>query len=104
MEAVGVDIRRSPGSGSAEGRDALRLAGAAYRAGPRADGPRTADRHRNRYSRQCAPSQYPAVLGEAGHSGAVPRWAAHDALFAAAELLTRMDRHWAAQVKQATIW
>jgi beta-ureidopropionase / N-carbamoyl-L-amino-acid hydrolase len=33
-------------------------------------------------------------IGEAGHSGAVPRWLRHDAVFAAAELLTRLDGHW----------
>lgn len=41
--------------------------------------------------------RYPEIqcLGEAGHSGAVPRWLRHDAVMAAAELLTRMDEHWA---------
>jgi beta-ureidopropionase / N-carbamoyl-L-amino-acid hydrolase len=33
-------------------------------------------------------------LGEAGHSGAVPRWLRHDAVFAASELITRIDDHW----------
>ena len=33
-------------------------------------------------------------LGEAGHSGAVPRWLRHDAVFAVAELITQLDRHW----------
>jgi N-carbamoyl-L-amino-acid hydrolase len=33
-------------------------------------------------------------LGEAGHSGAVPRWLRRDAVFAVAELITRLDRHW----------
>ena len=33
-------------------------------------------------------------VGEAGHSGAVPRWLRHDAVFAVAELITRLDRHW----------
>lgn len=33
-------------------------------------------------------------LGEAGHSGAVPRWLRHDAFFAVADLITRLDRHW----------
>jgi len=32
--------------------------------------------------------------GEAGHSGAVPRWLRHDAMFATAELITHLDRHW----------
>jgi beta-ureidopropionase / N-carbamoyl-L-amino-acid hydrolase len=33
-------------------------------------------------------------IGEAGHSGAVPRWLRHDAVFAAADLITHIDRHW----------
>jgi N-carbamoyl-L-amino-acid hydrolase len=33
-------------------------------------------------------------IGEAGHSGAVPRWLRRDAVFAVAELMTRLDRHW----------
>lgn len=33
-------------------------------------------------------------LGEAGHSGAVPRWLRHDAVFAVSELITRIDDHW----------
>jgi N-carbamoyl-L-amino-acid hydrolase len=33
-------------------------------------------------------------IGEAGHSGAIPRWLRHDAVFATAELITRLDRHW----------
>jgi N-carbamoyl-L-amino-acid hydrolase len=32
--------------------------------------------------------------GEAGHSGAVPRWLRHDAVFATADLLHRLDGHW----------
>ncbi|MCC7275650.1 MAG: hydantoinase/carbamoylase family amidase [Alphaproteobacteria bacterium] len=32
--------------------------------------------------------------GEAGHSGAVPRWLRRDAVFAFADLLTRLDDHW----------
>jgi N-carbamoyl-L-amino-acid hydrolase len=32
--------------------------------------------------------------GEVGHSGAVPRWLRRDAVFASADLLTRMDSHW----------
>ncbi len=32
--------------------------------------------------------------GEAGHSGAVPRWLRQDAVFATAELITHLDRHW----------
>lgn len=32
--------------------------------------------------------------GEAGHSGAVPRWLRKDAVLAAAELLSRLNEHW----------
>ena len=32
--------------------------------------------------------------GEAGHSGAVPRWLRRDALFATAELISNLDEHW----------
>jgi beta-ureidopropionase / N-carbamoyl-L-amino-acid hydrolase len=32
--------------------------------------------------------------GEAGHSGAVPRWLRRDAVFATSELIMRMDDHW----------
>ena len=33
-------------------------------------------------------------VGAAGHSGAVPRWLRHDAVFAAAELISHLDHHW----------
>lgn len=33
-------------------------------------------------------------LGEPGHSGAVPRWLRKDAMFAVADLITRLDEHW----------
>jgi N-carbamoyl-L-amino-acid hydrolase len=33
-------------------------------------------------------------IGEAGHSGAVPRWLRHDAVFAFSDLITRIDDHW----------
>jgi beta-ureidopropionase / N-carbamoyl-L-amino-acid hydrolase len=32
--------------------------------------------------------------GEAGHSGTVPRWLRHDAVFATSDLLMRLDEHW----------
>ncbi len=32
--------------------------------------------------------------GEAGHSGAVPRWLRHDAVMAVSDLLVRLDEHW----------
>ncbi|MBR8238820.1 hydantoinase/carbamoylase family amidase [Burkholderia sp. AU42008] len=35
-----------------------------------------------------------SCIGEAGHSGAVPRGLRHDAIFAVAELITRLDDHW----------
>ena len=34
--------------------------------------------------------------GTAGHSGAVPRWLRHDAVFALADLLMRLDENWQA--------
>jgi beta-ureidopropionase / N-carbamoyl-L-amino-acid hydrolase len=33
-------------------------------------------------------------IGSAGHSGAVPRWLRHDAMFATSELVSHLDRHW----------
>jgi N-carbamoyl-L-amino-acid hydrolase len=33
-------------------------------------------------------------VGVAGHSGAVPRWLRHDAVFATAELISHLDHHW----------
>nr|WP_235913881.1 Zn-dependent hydrolase [Pseudoroseomonas coralli] len=33
-------------------------------------------------------------VGEAGHSGTIPRWLRRDSVFATAELITRLDRHW----------
>jgi len=33
-------------------------------------------------------------IGEPGHSGAVPRWLRRDSVFAVAELMTHLDRHW----------
>ncbi len=38
--------------------------------------------------------------GEAGHSGAVPRWLRHDAVFATAELISRLDEHWQALLQR----
>lgn len=38
--------------------------------------------------------------GEAAHSGAVPRWLRHDAVFAVSEFVTRLDRHWEALLEQ----
>jgi beta-ureidopropionase / N-carbamoyl-L-amino-acid hydrolase len=39
-------------------------------------------------------------IGEPGHSGAVPRSLRHDAVFAAAELIGRLDRHWEKLLKR----
>ncbi|TVQ29789.1 MAG: Zn-dependent hydrolase [Geminicoccaceae bacterium] len=36
------------------------------------------------------------IVGAAGHSGAVPRWLRHDAVFAFGELITGLDEHWKA--------
>jgi len=33
-------------------------------------------------------------VGEAGHSGTVPRWLRQDSVFAAADLISRMEDHW----------
>jgi len=33
-------------------------------------------------------------IGTAGHSGAVPRWLRHDAMFATSELISHLDHHW----------
>lgn len=33
-------------------------------------------------------------VGAAGHSGAVPRWLRHDAMFATCELISHLDHHW----------
>jgi len=33
-------------------------------------------------------------VGKAGHSGAVPRWLRHDAVFATSELISHLDHHW----------
>jgi beta-ureidopropionase / N-carbamoyl-L-amino-acid hydrolase len=33
-------------------------------------------------------------VGTAGHSGAVPRWLRHDAVFAASQLISHLDHHW----------
>lgn len=39
--------------------------------------------------------------GEAGHSGAVPRWLRRDAVLATADLLHRMDEHWRVLLERA---
>src|ERR1700744_1183569 len=39
-------------------------------------------------------------IGQAGHSGAVPRWLRHDAVFAVAQLITRLDEHWRALLER----
>ena len=39
-------------------------------------------------------------VGQAGHSGAVPRWLRHDAVLATAQLLSRLDEHWEALLGQ----
>jgi N-carbamoyl-L-amino-acid hydrolase len=38
--------------------------------------------------------------GQAAHSGAVPRWLRHDAVFAVSEFIMRLDRHWQALLEQ----
>jgi beta-ureidopropionase / N-carbamoyl-L-amino-acid hydrolase len=39
-------------------------------------------------------------VGAAGHSGAVPRWLRHDAMFATAELISRLDQHWRSMLER----
>ena len=41
-------------------------------------------------------------MGEAGHSGAVPRWLRKDAVFALADLLMRLDEHWRVLLERGT--
>ncbi len=46
--------------------------------------------------------RHPKALcrGEAAHSGAVPRWLRHDAVFAVSDLVMRLDGHWRALLEQ----
>ena len=46
--------------------------------------------------------RHPAAscVGEAAHSGAVPRWLRKDAVFAFSEFVMRLDRHWQALLEQ----
>jgi N-carbamoyl-L-amino-acid hydrolase len=39
-------------------------------------------------------------LGDAQHSGVVPRWLRHDAMFAVADLIMRLDEHWRALLER----
>ena len=41
-------------------------------------------------------------LGDAQHSGVVPRWLRHDALFAVADLIMRLDEHWRVLLERGT--
>ena len=43
-----------------------------------------------------------ACVGEAQHSGVVPRWLRHDAVFAIADLIMRLDTHWRALLERGT--
>lgn len=40
--------------------------------------------------------------GESGHSGAVPRWLRHDAVFAVSDLIMRLDEHWRMLLERGT--
>lgn len=40
--------------------------------------------------------------GDAQHSGVVPRWLRHDAMFAVADLIMRLDEHWRALLERGT--
>ncbi len=41
-------------------------------------------------------------VGDAQHSGVVPRWLRHDAMFAVADLLMRLDDHWRVLLERGT--
>ena len=41
-------------------------------------------------------------LGDAQHSGVVPRWLRHDAMFAVADLIMRLDAHWRVLLERGT--
>ena len=41
-------------------------------------------------------------IGEAGHSGAIPRWLRRDAMFAVADLIMRLDEHWSVLLERGT--
>ena len=41
-------------------------------------------------------------VGEAGHSGTVPRWLRRDAMFAVADLIVRLDEHWRVLLERGT--
>lgn len=40
--------------------------------------------------------------GDAQHSGVVPRWLRHDAMFAVADLIMRIDEHWRVLLERGT--
>jgi N-carbamoyl-L-amino-acid hydrolase len=40
--------------------------------------------------------------GESGHSGVVPRWLRHDAMFAVSDLIMRLDEHWRMLLERGT--
>ncbi|MEJ2801758.1 hydantoinase/carbamoylase family amidase [Comamonadaceae bacterium PP-2] len=41
-------------------------------------------------------------LGDAQHSGVVPRWLRHDAMFAVSDLIMRLDTHWRELLERGT--
>lgn len=41
-------------------------------------------------------------VGDAQHSGVVPRWLRHDAMFAVADLIMRLDNHWRFLLERGT--
>ena len=41
-------------------------------------------------------------IGDAQHSGVVPRWLRHDAMFAVADLIMRLDEHWRVLLERGT--
>lgn len=41
-------------------------------------------------------------IGDAQHSGVVPRWLRHDAMFSVADLIMRLDEHWRVLLERGT--
>lgn len=41
-------------------------------------------------------------IGEAGHSGTIPRWLRRDAVFAVSDLIVRLDGHWSDLLERGT--
>ena len=95
MHAVGVDVDRvRNGQPLLDPKSVGGLARTAYRAGAGAG--------RAGICRSASSPAFAAISAIAwsnasatpGHSGAVPRWLRHDAMFATSELISHLDHHW----------